>query len=110
MRKIFALVALIVISAFLLGGVVEMRGDDGGFGEPVNTEMDDFFLEDSQEHNQVNNVVTAVLFDYRGLDTLGEATVLFSAVSGVLTVLRKYKSSKEEELTVLSKSSKEEKQ
>ncbi|MFW6141023.1 MAG: hydrogen gas-evolving membrane-bound hydrogenase subunit E [Candidatus Saliniplasma sp.] len=96
MRKIIAFIALIVIFAFILGGVVQMRGEDGGFGDPVNTEMDDYFMEDSQEHNQVNNVVTAILFDYRGLDTLGEATVLFSAVSGVLTVLRKYKLSKEE--------------
>ncbi|MFW6304550.1 MAG: hydrogen gas-evolving membrane-bound hydrogenase subunit E [Candidatus Saliniplasma sp.] len=96
MRKIIALIALIVIFAFILGGVVQMRGEDGSFGDPVNTEMDDYFMEDSQEHNQVNNVVTAILFDYRGLDTLGEATVLFSAVSGVLTVLRKYKLSKEE--------------
>ncbi len=90
MRKIFALIALLVIFAFMILAVVEMRGEDGGFGEPVNTDMDDYFLEDSQPHNQVNNVVTAILFDYRGLDTLGEATVLFSAVSGVLTVLRKY--------------------
>ncbi|MGM0404835.1 MAG: hydrogen gas-evolving membrane-bound hydrogenase subunit E [Thermoplasmatota archaeon] len=107
MRKIIALIALIVIFAFLLGGVAEMRGDDGSFGNPVETEMDDFFIEDSQDHNQVNNVVTAVLFDYRGLDTLGEATVLFSAVSGVLTVLRKYKLSKKENLPKLTKSSKE---
>ncbi len=98
MKKIIAVIALIVISAFLFGGVVEMRNQDGGgFGNPVETEMDEYFLENSQDHNQVNNVVTAVLFDYRGLDTLGEATVLFSAVSGVLTVLRKTISSKEGE-------------
>lgn len=35
-----------------------------------------------------NNVVTAVVFDFRGFDTLGEATVLFAAVSGVLVALR----------------------
>lgn len=35
-----------------------------------------------------NNVVTAVVFDFRGFDTLGEATVLFAAVSGVLVTLR----------------------
>lgn len=29
------------------------------------------------------NLVTAVLFDYRGFDTLGEATVIFAAVAGV---------------------------
>jgi len=30
------------------------------------------------------------VFDYRGFDTLGEATVLFTAVAGVLAVLRRY--------------------
>ncbi len=58
--------------------------------------MDDHFLQDSQRRHEVNNVVTAVLFDYRGLDTLGEATILFTAVSGVLTVLRKFRKEKEE--------------
>jgi len=36
-------------------------------------------------------VVAAVLFDYRGLDTLGEATVLFTAVTGVLLLFRALK-------------------
>jgi len=35
------------------------------------------------------NLVAAVILDYRALDTLGEATVLFTAVIGVLTVMRK---------------------
>jgi len=34
------------------------------------------------------NRVTAVVLDYRALDTLGEATVLFTAVIGALSVLR----------------------
>jgi len=34
------------------------------------------------------NLVTAVVLDFRGYDTLGEATVLFTAVMGVLAVLR----------------------
>ncbi len=34
------------------------------------------------------NLVTGVVFDFRGYDTLGEATILFTAVIGVLTVLR----------------------
>lgn len=34
------------------------------------------------------NRVTAVVLDYRALDTLGETTVLFTAVIGVLAVLR----------------------
>jgi multicomponent Na+:H+ antiporter subunit B len=34
------------------------------------------------------NLVTGVIFDFRGYDTLGEATVLITAVLGVLTILR----------------------
>ncbi len=36
------------------------------------------------------NIVTGILFHFRAYDTLGEATVLFTAVIGVLTVLRQY--------------------
>lgn len=87
MRKAIALLAFLVVVGFLVIGAAEMRD----FGDPNTSNMDDYFLEDSQEHNEVNNVVTAILFDYRGLDTLGEATILFSAVSGVIVVLRKMK-------------------
>ncbi|MFW6047781.1 MAG: hydrogen gas-evolving membrane-bound hydrogenase subunit E [Candidatus Natronoplasma sp.] len=92
MKKVVAFLTLLILVAFLIVGVVQMRP----FGEPAEEEMDDHFLSDSQERHQVNNVVTAILFDYRGLDTLGEATILFSAVSGVLTVLRKFKNQEEE--------------
>lgn len=87
MRKSIAVVAFLIIFGFLIIGAIQMRD----FGEPTNERMDDYFLHDSQPHDETNNVVTAILFDYRGLDTLGEATILFSAVSGVLTVLRKMK-------------------
>jgi multicomponent Na+:H+ antiporter subunit B len=40
----------------------------------------------SERH--VTNVVSAVVFDYRGLDTLGEEFILFSAVMGVALLLR----------------------
>jgi multicomponent Na+:H+ antiporter subunit B len=35
------------------------------------------------------NMVTAVLLDYRGYDTLGEATVLFTAIIGAIAVIRR---------------------
>ena len=34
------------------------------------------------------NLVTGIVLDYRGYDTLGEITILFTAVLGILTVLR----------------------
>ena len=36
----------------------------------------------------VPNVVTSVLADYRGYDTLGETTVIFTAGIGVMLLLR----------------------
>ncbi|HJU15537.1 MAG TPA: sodium:proton antiporter, partial [Stellaceae bacterium] len=36
----------------------------------------------------VTNMVTAVTFDYRGFDTLGEEYMLFAAVTGVALLLR----------------------
>jgi multisubunit Na+/H+ antiporter MnhB subunit len=51
--------------------------------------MDDYFLRHGQEQTGANNIVTSVLFDYRGLDTLGEASVLFTAVLGVGVMFRK---------------------
>lgn len=35
------------------------------------------------------NLVAGIILDFRGYDTLGEATVLFTSVVGVVTVLRK---------------------
>ena len=57
------------------------------FGQPPS-QMDDYIIENSQAETGTNNVVTAVLFDYRGFDTLGEATILFTAVTGVVMLFR----------------------
>ncbi len=43
------------------------------------------------------DVVTAVNFDYRGIDTLGEEFILFGSVVGVLLLLRRQKDEKKDE-------------
>ena len=62
-------------------------------GEPVMARAGDapslFYLERGLEETGSANIVTAVLLDFRAYDTLGEATVLFGAVIGALTVLRR---------------------
>lgn len=40
------------------------------------------------EERHVSEVVTAVVFDYRGFDTLGEEAILFASVIGVALLLR----------------------
>ena len=61
------------------------------FGVLDQSEMDDYIIENTQEETGANNGVTAVVFDYRGFDTLGEATVLFTAVAGVIILFRRLK-------------------
>ncbi len=46
------------------------------------------YIEGAMERTGSANLVTGVVFDFRGYDTLGEATVLVTAVLGVLTILR----------------------
>jgi len=46
------------------------------------------YIEGAVERTGSVNLVTGVVFDFRGYDTLGEATVLVKAVLGVLTILR----------------------
>jgi multicomponent Na+:H+ antiporter subunit B len=46
------------------------------------------YIEDAANKTGSANLVTGVVFDFRGYDTMGEAVVLVTAVLGVLTILR----------------------
>jgi len=46
------------------------------------------YVENGLQDTGATNVVASVILDYRAYDTLGEATVLFTAVMGVMAVLR----------------------
>lgn len=50
-----------------------------------------FWIYGAVKETGTNNAVTSVVFDYRGYDTLGEATILFAAIAGVLTLFRREK-------------------
>lgn len=47
------------------------------------------YLAGTIKETNVPNVVTSVLADYRGYDTLGETTVIFTAGIGVMLLLRR---------------------
>jgi multicomponent Na+:H+ antiporter subunit B len=56
---------------------------------PIHHHVVPRYLNDSRTEVDVPNVVTAVLASYRGYDTLGETTVVFTAGAGVLALLRR---------------------
>jgi len=60
------------------------------YGDPnavANLHVVPEYLRDSPVKTGVPNVVTAVLASYRGYDTLGETTVIFTAGIGVILLL-----------------------
>lgn len=86
MRKIAIVASLSVFIAFLVVTALLIHP----FGYPPS-QMDDYIIENTQHETGSNNAVTAVVFDYRGYDTLGEVTILFTAVTGVVMLFRRKK-------------------
>ena len=78
---------LITVAFFLIISALATHD----FGEPNETDMDQYIIDNTQTETGADNGVTAVVFDYRGFDTLGEATVLFTAVAGVIVLFRRLK-------------------
>ncbi len=56
---------------------------------PIHTHVVPRYLKDSLRETGVPNAVTSVLASYRGYDTLGETTVVFTAGAGVIALLRR---------------------
>lgn len=83
-KKIIFGIAFLLFFSFILVSAFQMRP----FGEPILSEMDDYFIANAQQETGTNNVVTSIVFDYRGFDTLGEATVLFTAICAIIALFR----------------------
>jgi len=93
MKKMFVIIASLLILVAAFGAVAATLT----FGSPKMTNMDDYFLKNGQVQTGSNNECTAVVFDFRGFDTLGESTVLFCAVVGVALIFRKMQAGEEHE-------------
>lgn len=56
---------------------------------PIHQHVVPRYINDAVKETGVPNIVTAVLASYRGYDTLGETTVVFTAGAGVIALLRR---------------------
>lgn len=84
-----ALLPLLVV-CITGGALVYGTLDVPRFGDPqapVHQHVAPRYLQDSPAEIGLPNVVTSVLASYRGYDTLGEVTVIFTAGVGVLMLL-----------------------
>ena len=64
---------------------------DRQIGENLDNSIGQQILENAPQRTGAANVVTSVVWGYRGYDTLGEATVLFTAVIGVVMIFRAFR-------------------
>jgi len=81
---IFALLFVAVFLWFSYKAVVQLPA----FGQPL-MKMGGQYIAEAAKKTSAANIVAAIILDFRGYDTLGEATILFTSVIGVLAVLRK---------------------
>ena len=83
-RRPLALVAVCLAGAAFFYGTLDMPA----YGDPTapihGHPIIERYMETSLEEIQIPNIVTSVLASYRGYDTLGETTVVFTAAIGVM--------------------------
>ena len=77
---------LLALAAILVYGTLDLP-PFGDPSDPIHHHVADRYLEESEHEIGVPNVVTSVLASYRGYDTLGETTVVFTAAVGVMILL-----------------------
>lgn len=85
-RPVLPLFVVLVTGGVLVYGTLDMPR----FGQPDNPahlHVAPRYIEESGHEVGPPNIVTSVLASYRGYDTMGETTVIFTAVVGVLLLL-----------------------
>ncbi|MCG7926204.1 MAG: DUF4040 domain-containing protein [Candidatus Thiodiazotropha taylori] len=80
------LIVVIVTGSALIYGTWDIP-NFGSADAPSQTHVARFYLENSLPDTGVPNTVTAVLASYRGFDTLGEVTVIFTAAVAVMLLI-----------------------
>jgi len=92
-KKIVSIVIAIFATSALLVGLEDLpKWADPK--QPASIHVSPGYIEKSLEETGVPNIVTAVLADYRGYDTMFETAVIFTAGIAVIMLLRRSKNGK----------------
>jgi multicomponent Na+:H+ antiporter subunit B len=85
----FAALGLGVLGLLLLYGAIELP-NFGDLEAPANAYLSPIYIQQSQAQMNTPNMVTAILMDYRSLDTLIETAVVFTAGVACALLLRRH--------------------
>lgn len=86
MKKVLSLSFILALGVLLLVVVAHLprMGDPQA---PTRNNVILRYLENGEEETGAENVVTGVILNYRGYDTMGEVTVIFTGLAAVLGIL-----------------------
>jgi multicomponent Na+:H+ antiporter subunit B len=105
MRKVFVIILLILVGYFLTNTFSLITFGENRIGNTSEEKnVAAYYLNNTKEKTSVANVVTAIVVNYRGFDTLGEVTVLFLATTGLGSILFRRKED-EDQIERISKPS-----
>ncbi len=86
MKKLFTYFILFLLWLLMVSAVLALP-PIGSETTPVTTHVIPRYLTEGVEEAGAENIVTAVILNYRGYDTMGEVTVIFCALIAVLAVI-----------------------
>ena len=109
MKKLILAISLVVILCFGVYSVVYMQQEipitydgrgtdvyelqqnpsDYSVSDPAPDGVASIIVKENLEKTHAVNNVTAIVFDFRGYDTLGESFVLLIAITGATVILRR---------------------
>ena len=90
LAKILGLAAAIVMGLVLLAAETNFPGFADP-GSPASRHLSPYYITHTLSDTAVPNMVTSVLADYRGFDTMFETAVIFAAGLAVIAILRRFK-------------------
>ena len=93
--SVMPLIVAVAVGLMLIYGTIDLP-PFGVAEQPIKQHVGIGFLDRSIPETGIPNVVTSVLASYRGFDTLGEVTVVFTAGIGILMLLRRRRKTDEE--------------
>ncbi len=86
--RIIPVFVVVITGAILVYGTIDMPAFEDP-NAPINTHMVPHYIKEAKHETGADNIVTALLANYRGYDTLGETTVIFAAGICVIMLLRR---------------------
>ncbi|MEM9017232.1 MAG: hydrogen gas-evolving membrane-bound hydrogenase subunit E [Verrucomicrobiota bacterium] len=93
LTKVFASIAVAITGGLLLYGVSDFPSfadpdTPANEGVPGSESVSQYYITQSYKDTKVPNLVTSVLADYRGYDTMFETVVVFAAGMAIFAILR----------------------